>query len=359
MRTRTGQVLRWMLLSDAVMMAVIGFVFWGSYPGPLRAMGIPLPEGYGDLAPWRAVGMAGLFGGALIAFAAVLLALALSRDHERLLLSAPIVILGTSVFGFVASAKVTAFGFPTLAHWLVVALVAPAGFLTIGLVFELGREMLMPPEALRLRDAAGQAERSRLAQDLHDSVKQQIYSIQAHLAAADARWDSDGQGARTALAHARTGARDAMREMAALLDRLQDDPVEAVGLVEALRRQCEALGFQTGAQVTTEFGTLPDTGRFDPAVMNALFRIGQEALANVARHARPAQSASSQASSAGPAPRSVSFFAFTTTDPVSTRARSTLPQWRVWDCEACAHERERSVRHLPSRAPWAEARRSK
>ena len=126
-----------------------------------------------------------------------------------------------------------------------------------------------------------------MAQDLHDSVKQQIYSIQAHLAAVDARWDTDGQGARTALGHARSGARDAMREMAALLDRLHDDPVEAVGLVEALRRQCEALGFQTGAQVTTEFGRLPDTDRFDPAIMNALFRIGQEALANVARHARP------------------------------------------------------------------------
>jgi signal transduction histidine kinase len=287
MRIRSGQILRWILFSDAAMMAIIGFVFWGSYPGPLQAMGIPMPEGYGDLASWRAVAMAGLFGGALIAFAVVLLALALSRDYERLILSAPIVILGTSAFGFVAFAKVTAFGFPTVAYWLVVALVAPAGFLTIGFVLEIARETLVSPETLRLKGAAAQAERSRLAQDLHDSVKQQIYSIQAHLAAADARWDTDGQGARTALAHARTGARDAMREMAALLDRLQDDPVEAVGLVEALRRQCEALGFQTGAQVTTEFGALPDTDRFDPAIMNALFRIGQEALANVARHARP------------------------------------------------------------------------
>ena len=76
--------------------------------------------------------MAGLFGGALIALASALLALALSRDHERLLACAPIVILGTCVFGFVAFAKVTAFGFPTLGHWMMVALIAPAGFLTIG-----------------------------------------------------------------------------------------------------------------------------------------------------------------------------------------------------------------------------------
>ena len=43
----------------------------------------------------------------------------------------------------------------------------------------------------------------------------------------------------------------------ALLDRLRQDPIEAVGLVEALRRQCEALGYQTGAVVNTRFSALP------------------------------------------------------------------------------------------------------
>ena len=289
MKLRSGQTLRAVLLFDAALMALIGFPLWGSYPRPLLALGIELPDGYGNLVPWHAVSMAGLFGGALLAFSATLVALALSRDHERLMMSTPLVILGTCVLGFVAFAKVTAFAFPALGYWMVVALMTPVGLLIIALLYESGRAQLASPDVLKLRDAGSQAERSRVARDLHDSVKQQLYSIHAHLAAADTRWETDGTGARMALAHARTGTRDAMREMAALLDRLHSDPVEAVGLVEALRRQCEALGFQTGADVTTDFGGLPDAARVDPATMNTLFRIGQEALANVARHARPSR----------------------------------------------------------------------
>jgi signal transduction histidine kinase len=288
MRMRSGYVLRGVLMLDAVLMAIVGFPLWGNYPGPLRRLGILMPDGYADLVPWHAISMAGLFGGALLAFAATLAALALSRDHERLLLASPLVVLGTCVLGFIAFAKVTAFDFPTAGYWMVIVLMAPAGMLFAAFAFELRGDHQSSPDARRLKEAAGQAERTRLARDLHDSVKQQLYSIHANLAAADARWETDEGGARVALAHARTGARDAMREMAALLDRLQSDPVEAVGLVEALRRQCDALRFQTGALVTTEFGPIPTADRIDAFAMNALFRIGQEALANVARHARPA-----------------------------------------------------------------------
>jgi len=136
---------------------------------------------------------------------------------------------------------------------------------------------------------AGQEERNRLAQDLHDSVKQQLYSIQTNLAAAQARWDTDTVGARDAVERARTSTHESMAEMSALLDRLRRDPLESVGLVEALRRQCEALGYQTGAEVTTHFGALPGPDRVPPESMTATFRIAQEALANVARHARARQ----------------------------------------------------------------------
>jgi signal transduction histidine kinase len=137
-----------------------------------------------------------------------------------------------------------------------------------------------------IRETAGQEERNRLAQDLHDSVKQQIYSVQTNLATAEARWDDDAAGARAAIEHARQSARDAMAEMSALLDRLRRDPIESVGLVEALRRQCEALGFQTGAAVTTAFGDLPPASCLPSGAMTPVFRIVQESLANIARHAR-------------------------------------------------------------------------
>jgi signal transduction histidine kinase len=112
--------------------------------------------------------------------------------------------------------------------------------------------------------------------------------VQTNRAAAQARWEADPDGARNAVDRARNTARDAMSEMVALLDRLRQDPVESIGLVEALRRQAEALGYQTGAVVTTEFDGLPAPERLAPGAMTAIFRVAQEAMANISRHARPA-----------------------------------------------------------------------
>jgi signal transduction histidine kinase len=117
-------------------------------------------------------------------------------------------------------------------------------------------------------------------------VKQQIYSIHASLAAAQARWQNDNSGARIAVDHSRDTAREAMVEMNALLDRLRQDPIESIGLVEALRRQCEAVGYQTGAELKTRFRTIPSADQYQPGSMTSIFRIAQEALANIARHAR-------------------------------------------------------------------------
>ena len=287
MQTQTGLLLRAVFIASAALTAVVGFAFWASYPGPLQALGIPLPQRYDELGPWRGIGMAGMFGGALLALATTLLALGLSRDRPRLLAASPIVLLGFCLLGFVAFAKVQAFEYAPPGRWLVLLVMAPVGLLIVGFALEIGRSMLSPA-TLRATDEAGLAERRRLARDLHDSVKQQIYAVHAHLAAAEARWETDLPTARAALAHARTGTRDALREMTALLDRLIVDPVEAVGFADALRRQCDALAFQTGAEVTAEFGVLPEGDRLDPIVTKAVFRIAQEALANVARHARPA-----------------------------------------------------------------------
>lgn len=136
------------------------------------------------------------------------------------------------------------------------------------------------------RDAAIQQERNRLARELHDSIKQQIFSINISAAAALARWQSDPQGAQAALGDVRRSAQEATVEMNALLQQLSPVPLEKVGLQQALRDQCKALGYRTGAEVVAEFGELPDDDRLPPGTQESLFRIAQEALSNVARHAR-------------------------------------------------------------------------
>jgi signal transduction histidine kinase len=138
----------------------------------------------------------------------------------------------------------------------------------------------------QVEEAAAQEERNRLARDLHDSIKQQIFSMHLSAAAAEARWEEDHAGALGAVRQARSSAREAMVEMDALLLHLRPAPLETVGLIEALRQQCDTLGFRTGAEVSADFRELPPENRLPAGAQQAIFRIAQEALANIARHAR-------------------------------------------------------------------------
>jgi signal transduction histidine kinase len=138
----------------------------------------------------------------------------------------------------------------------------------------------------QIRAAALQEERHRLARDLHDSVKQQIFAIQTAAATAQARFENDAAGTRAALEQVRSAARDAMAEMEAMLDQLRAAPLETVGFVESVRKQAEALRHRTGADVALQMGGNLTGITLAPGAQEALFRIAQEALANIARHAR-------------------------------------------------------------------------
>ena len=148
------------------------------------------------------------------------------------------------------------------------------------------KKMLRSLLLRQIGEAAAQEERNRLARDLHDSIKQQLFSINVGTATAQERWERDPEGAKAALVDVRRSAKEAMVEMQALLHQLRPEALTYTGLVEALREQCEALGYRTGAEVTLELGEpLPDD-HLPPGTQETLFRIAQEALANVARHAR-------------------------------------------------------------------------
>ncbi|MEZ4870493.1 MAG: Clp protease N-terminal domain-containing protein [Caldilineaceae bacterium] len=136
--------------------------------------------------------------------------------------------------------------------------------------------------------AAAQQERNRLARDLHDSIKQQLFSISAGAAAAQTHWESDPAGARQALADVQQNARAAMVEMDALLQQLSPTPLTTVGLVDAIRQQGEALEYRTGAKVSLALEQAQGAEQLPVGMQEMIFRITQEALSNVARHARAA-----------------------------------------------------------------------
>lgn len=134
--------------------------------------------------------------------------------------------------------------------------------------------------------AAAQQERNRLARDLHDSIKQQLFSIQISAAAAEARLQTDPDGAIVAIADVRGSGKAAMAEMNALLHQLAPAPLEKIGLEQALREQAEALGYRSGAVVSVAITPLPTADQIPTGGEEAIFRIAQEALSNIARHAR-------------------------------------------------------------------------
>jgi PAS domain S-box-containing protein len=135
-------------------------------------------------------------------------------------------------------------------------------------------------------------ERQRLARELHDSVSQVLYGI--------------GLGGRTARAlleraaiapEVKSGlvepmdyvlslAEAGLAEMRALIFELRPDSLEREGLVVALTRQAAAARVRYKLEVRTEFCREP---ALPFEAKEALYRIAQEALNNVAKHARASQ----------------------------------------------------------------------
>jgi Signal transduction histidine kinase len=132
----------------------------------------------------------------------------------------------------------------------------------------------------KLRDLAVIEERNRLARDLHDSVKQQVFAISMQLGAARALLDKENQ-AYGPVAEAERLARQAGAELTTLIRELRPAGLESKTLAEALQEYVTAWSRQNGiaADLKIDNGvSLPLPGD------ETLFRVTQEALANVARH---------------------------------------------------------------------------
>jgi len=133
-------------------------------------------------------------------------------------------------------------------------------------------------------DLAVLEERTRLARDLHDSVTQSLFSLNlAARAATNARTRDDGARLDRALAMVGDLAQSSLSEMRALLFELRPAQLQGEGLLVALRNHAVAIEQRTGLIVHVD---LPDTCALPPAHEDALYRVAQEALANVARHAQ-------------------------------------------------------------------------
>ena len=134
------------------------------------------------------------------------------------------------------------------------------------------------------QQAAALEERHRLARELHDSVTQSLFTVTLMAEAAQALIERDPQRVAAYLERLKDTAHSALAEMRALLDQLRPQGLRASGLGAALRRHAETVGAQVGLPVTVQIdATLPE---LPPAVEEAIYRIAQEALHNVIKHAQ-------------------------------------------------------------------------
>ena len=129
---------------------------------------------------------------------------------------------------------------------------------------------------------AHEDERRRLARELHDDVTQRL----AGLAIEAADLESAERGtAKSEAAHSiREGLVELGEDVHALSYRLHPSVIEDLGLVEALRIECDRVAHQSPIHVNFDCHDVPRKLPVDAAL--CLFRVAQEALRNVERHAR-------------------------------------------------------------------------
>jgi len=137
----------------------------------------------------------------------------------------------------------------------------------------------------RQAEQAAAAERARIARELHDIVAHHLSVVV--LQAAGAR--ASGQPAAGALQKIERSGREALTEMRRLLSVLREPreetaryPQPGVGELPALAESVRAAGLAVDLIVDGDHGTLP------AAVDVSAYRIVQEALTNVLKHAGPA-----------------------------------------------------------------------
>jgi signal transduction histidine kinase len=127
-------------------------------------------------------------------------------------------------------------------------------------------------------------ERNRLARELHDTLAHSLSALTVQLEAVSALWDTRPERARRLLDQASETARTGLAEARRALQDLRASPLQDLGLILAVRELAEAAAKRSGAALEL---SLPE--RLDccpsPMVEQGVYRIAQETLENIIRHA--------------------------------------------------------------------------
>jgi len=127
-------------------------------------------------------------------------------------------------------------------------------------------------------------ERNRLARELHDTLAHSLSAVTVQLEAARSLWATQPEKARRMLDQADETVRTGLTEARRAMQSLRASPLDDLGLVLAVRELAETAAQRSGAELELD---MPEqlSGRLSPVVEQGAYRIVQETLENVVRHA--------------------------------------------------------------------------
>ncbi len=127
-------------------------------------------------------------------------------------------------------------------------------------------------------------ERNRLAQELHDVLAHTLSGVAIELEGLRTMLRVDPDRANALLAHSLQAVREGLSETRRALQELRAKPLEDLGLALAVRALAESYARRFDFRM--ELNVAKDVGEYPAEVQQCVYRIAQEALANVGDHAQ-------------------------------------------------------------------------
>jgi len=125
-------------------------------------------------------------------------------------------------------------------------------------------------------------ERNRLARELHDVLAHTLSGVAVELEAVRALWSTDPERAQDMLGHSLQATREGLTETRRALQELRASPLEDLGLALAVRSLAESAAGRAG--MALDLHITEPLADYPAAIQQAVYRVTQEALANVTAH---------------------------------------------------------------------------
>jgi signal transduction histidine kinase len=131
---------------------------------------------------------------------------------------------------------------------------------------------------------AQEEERKRVSLEIHDGPAQTLYAARVRLQAYRALRENDAERAAAEFAEAERGIKETLTEIRRLIFDLRPMSLDEIGLVTALRQYATKYEERHGVRV--EVRSRGEERRLPVSLETALYRIVQESLTNIWKHAR-------------------------------------------------------------------------